>query len=165
MKKNIEKNYRKKLGNPLKAIVLIFAIFTVFLITIYNVENDKGVIDFHTHGYLVIPDKISIAKDEVESLVAQYASEYYEAKYVQNVISNNSRVADYIAIKIDGEVTKSGFEITTSDRDITVSKDDIIFEGTINDNGTVIWKKIDNYVTRIDSTEIEKLFKEEKYEK
>lgn len=120
---------------------MIFAIFTVFLITIYNVENDKGVIDFHTHGDFVIPDKISIAKEEVESLVEQYYVEYIKAKYVQNVISNNSSSADYIAIEIDGEVTKSGFEITTGDRDITVSKDDIIFEGTINDNGNVIWKK------------------------
>ena len=54
-------------------------------------------------------------------------------------------MADYIAKEIGGEVTKDGFEITTSDRDIMVSRDDITFEGTINDKGMIDWKDIKGY--------------------
>lgn len=92
---------------------------------------------------------ISEAKDQVELLAVQYSYEYYDAKYLDKGKKNNLDLPDYVAKQIGGELTKEGFEITTIDRDVTVIKDDIIIEGTINDMGNVEWKDTE------DSDEIE----------
>ena len=92
---------------------------------------------------------IELTKRDVEMICAQYSTNYYTEKSREKE-KIDLDLQDYIAKQIGGEITVDGFEITTCDRDITVSKDDITFEGTINDKGLIDWKDIE------DSDEIEK---------
>ena len=139
-------NFRNKAGLALMAIsmtISTLAFFTGVLITAYNAETSNAVYETANTSNRNID--ISSAKEEVELLVAQYAAEYYEAKYSENSKITKMDKADYIAKEIGGEVTKNDFEITTSDRDVIVSKDDITFEGTINNKGMVEWKENNKY--------------------
>lgn len=81
-------------------------------------------------------------RDEVNLVVQKYSSQYYE-NYMINQ-ENYSNVGDYIANELrDGEKIEDGY-VEVKEQKIIVYKDSnksaIVAEGTLNENGYVIWE-------------------------
>ena len=81
---------------------------------------------------------IAGAKEQVDTLVASYAGEFYQEKYISgNAEATN--MAEFIAKQLENETKVGDYDITITGNTVTVSKGDNKASGTITADGIVNW--------------------------
>ena len=81
---------------------------------------------------------IAGAKEQVETLVGQYASEFYEKKYIKGSTTADT-IGKYISEKLNGQTVGDYTISTTDSQEITITNGTNTATGKINDNGSTEW--------------------------
>ena len=83
---------------------------------------------------------IAGAKEQVEALVASYASEFYEKKYISGN-TDSANVGDYIATNLTEDSIGNDYALAKSGRMITITntKTENTEKFKIKDDGSIEW--------------------------
>lgn len=125
----------KKILVVFVGIVIMIGIYKLVSNSRVNTKEDETLENIIEDARRSVPiQHIAKAKEEVQLLASDYAN-----KYTKN---NNTYqgLAYYVSKEINGKTTSEGFKIKTNNTNITISKDDILITGVINDKGIVMWE-------------------------
>lgn len=138
---------KKNGGITLIALVITIIVLLILAgVSIAMLSGDNGLLTRSTDA--ADKEKIAGAKDTISAQVADYAAEWYEAKYVNTpaiATERNAYVVDKISTKYNGKEVE-GCTVTVSDTTVTVKvkeakAGEAAAEGTITD-GAITWKWI-----------------------
>ena len=131
----------KKFKNK-NAITLIALVITILVLLILAgvalslVVGENGITERAVKASKTYD--IAGAKEQVDTLVASYAGEFYQEKYISgNAEATN--MAEFIAKQLENETKVGDYDITITGNTVTVSKGDNKASGTITADGIVNW--------------------------
>ena len=128
-----------------KGITLIALVITIIVLLILAGVSLSLIVgeDGITQRAITAAETYDIAgaKEQADLLVASYAGEFYQEKYISgNEAATN--IGDYISEQLKSGEDTGDYTVKTDKRKITVSKgEEELATGTINDDGTVDWTK------------------------
>ena len=137
MKKSLKNN---ELGITLIALVITIIVLLILAgVALSLVVGENSI----TKRAITAGEQYDIAgaKEQAELLVASYAGNFYQEKY----ISENSEVTtigDYVSEQLKNGETIGDYTLKTTNKKIAIIKNENeIISGTLNDDGTVDWTK------------------------
>ena len=152
------KNFKKQKGITLVALVVTIIVLLILAgVSLSLVAGENGILGRATNA--VDKNKIETAKEQVELLITDKITQFYEEKYV-NKTEGTTTAGSYIMnalgtpiatdngefyAKYNDSATKLEVyvkaDVTVSEGNVTVNTGaNPICEGTIDENGKITWK-------------------------
>ena len=140
----MKKQIRNKKGITLIALVITIIILLILAgVALSLVTGENGILKRATNA--VDKHNEAVAKEQVELLIADYQTEWYEEKYVNGTETRSQR--EYIAEKLKGATTNDYFVQTETSEDgiinVYVSDDsgNIICSGILQEDSVIKWNE------------------------
>ena len=138
----INNNLSQERGITLVALVVTIIVLLILAgVTLSLIGGSEGILGRTTHA--VDENEKAMAKEQAELSVADYQTEFYEAKYVDR--TNNGTKKEYILEKLQGETYTEKYKVVTSEEGKVkvydkngVSKNPIV-TGNVQEDGSIKW--------------------------